>query len=66
MFHHQWEVFNLGKANQKPPMQVRIQVKATGKVITAMSYGAGWLDAKGEMYTRHNAKYLGRVDDAVK
>jgi hypothetical protein len=46
-------------------MQVRIRVKETGKVLTAMSYGAGWLVANGELYTRHSATYLGRVEDAT-
>lgn len=63
MHYHQWQVFNLGKPAQKPPHLVKIKVKATGKVITASSYGAGWLTPDGTMYTRHNAKYLGRVDE---
>ena len=63
MYHHQWEVFNLGKPAPKPPHVVRIKIKATGKVIHAQSYGAGWVTANGEMYTRHTAKYLGRVED---
>lgn len=64
MHYHQWQVFNLGKPAQKPPHQVRIRIKATGEVITASSYGAGWLTPNGTMYTRHNAKFIGRVEDA--
>lgn len=64
MHYHQWLVHNLGKPAPKPPHLVRIKVKATGEVITASSYGAGWLTANGTMYTRHNAKFLGRVNES--
>ena len=65
MQFHQWQVHCLGRPQPKPPVQVRIRVKATGKVLTAMSYGADWLVANGELYTRHTADYLGRVEDAT-
>lgn len=64
MQYHQWLAHNLGKPEPKPPHLVRIRIKATGEVITASSYGAGWLTPNGTMYTRHTAKYLWSIKSA--
>jgi len=63
MQFHQWQVHNLGKPQNQPPQLMRIRIKKTGKVTTAMSYGAGWLVASGELYTRHTAEFIERVED---
>lgn len=63
MQYHQWQAYNLGKPSPKPPHLVKIRVKATGEVITASSYGAGWLTPNGTMHTRHTAKFLKRVNE---
>lgn len=64
MQYHQWQAYNLGRPSPKPPHLVKIRVKATGEVITASSYGAGWLTPSGQMYTRHTAKYLRSIKSA--
>ena len=62
MQFHQWQVHCLGKPQPKPPVQVRIRVKATQRTMAAKELGAGWLASDGNLYTRHTAE---RIQDVT-
>lgn len=35
-----------------------IRIKATGELVTVRSYGAGWIDAKGNLHHKTTAKLV--------